>query len=80
MSIVVYSKPNCQPCKATYRQLDKLGLDYTIVDTAEDSAARDMLIERGFQESPVVIVTATNGEEVHAFSGYRPHFLKEMIA
>ena len=31
MSITVYSKPACVQCNATYRALDKVGLDYTIV-------------------------------------------------
>ena len=42
MSITVYSKPMCVQCDATYRALDKQGLDYTKVDL-------------GYQQAPVVI-------------------------
>ena len=32
MTITVYSKPACVQCNATYRALDKLDADYTVVD------------------------------------------------
>ena len=32
MTITVYTKPNCVQCKATFRALDKAGIDYTAVD------------------------------------------------
>ncbi|MGO7690447.1 glutaredoxin family protein, partial [Rhizobium ruizarguesonis] len=30
MTITVYSKPACVKCTATYRALDRLGVDYDI--------------------------------------------------
>src|SRR5690349_21933047 len=32
MSITVYTKPACVQCNATYRALDKVGVDYQVVD------------------------------------------------
>ncbi|MBY6687493.1 glutaredoxin family protein [Rhodococcus sp. BP-149] len=39
--ITVYTKPNCQQCRATFRALDKAGLDYTAVDISADTEARE---------------------------------------
>ena len=39
MAIIVYSKPNCVQCSATYRALDKAGLVYRTVDVALDVEA-----------------------------------------
>ena len=35
MSITVYTKPACVQCNATYRALDKAGLEYDIIDISE---------------------------------------------
>ena len=32
MSVTVYTKPACVQCNATYRALDKRGIEYQIVD------------------------------------------------
>ena len=37
MTITVYTKPACVQCNATYKALDKQGLDYEIVDITEDA-------------------------------------------
>jgi len=37
MSTVIYSKKHCPQCVATYRQFDKLDIDYIIVDVEEAS-------------------------------------------
>jgi glutaredoxin-like protein NrdH len=66
MTITVYSKPACVQCNATYRALDKLGADYTVVDISEDADARDYVMSLGHLQAPVVIV---DGEH---WSGYRP--------
>ncbi|MEC8915996.1 MAG: glutaredoxin domain-containing protein, partial [Pseudomonadota bacterium] len=39
MSITIYSKPACVQCNATYRALDKQGIDYTVVDLTQDADA-----------------------------------------
>ena len=66
MSITVYSKPMCVQCDATYRALDKQGLDYTKVDLTEDPSALEFIKGLGYQQAPVVIA----GDDHR--SGYRP--------
>ena len=48
MSITVYSKPMCVQCDATYRALDKQGLDYTKVDLTEDPSALEFIKGLGY--------------------------------
>ena len=40
-AVTVYTKPNCVQCKATFRALDKAGIDYTPVDITLDTDARE---------------------------------------
>ena len=66
MSITVYSKPSCVQCNATYRALTKKGIDYTVVDVTEDSAAYDHVVGLGSQQVPVVETGSDH------WSGFRP--------
>lgn len=47
MATTVYSTPNCVQCRATYRKLDQLGIEYTKVilvpDSADDAAVQAIL-------------------------------------
>ena len=70
MTITVYSKPSCVQCNATYRALDKAGLQYEVVDITEDSDARDYVMSLGHLQAPVVVVDG------HHWSGYRPDQIK----
>lgn len=70
MTIKVYSKPSCVQCTATYRAMDKLGLEYEITDLAEDEAALTEVLAMGYQAAPVVVA----GEE--SWSGFRPDMIK----
>ncbi|OQV64432.1 glutaredoxin [Serratia nematodiphila DZ0503SBS1] len=36
MSIIIYSKPDCVQCNATYRAFDKQGIDYQVIDLTQD--------------------------------------------
>jgi glutaredoxin-like protein NrdH len=72
MTITVYSKPACVQCNATYRALDKIGAEYTVVDISEDADARDYVMSLGHLQAPVVIV---DGEH---WSGYRPDRIKAL--
>ena len=75
--VVVYSKPGCGSCVAAKRVLDKAGVEYRSVDVSVDSAARDMLVERGFSAMPVV----APGEDVGSwFGGFQLARLREIIA
>lgn len=70
MTITVYSKPSCVQCTATYRALDKQGLDYTIVDLSIDETSMDYVRGLGYQQAPVVVA----GDD--HWSGYRPDRIK----
>ncbi|UJP40242.1 glutaredoxin-like protein NrdH [Cellulomonas palmilytica] len=72
MTITVYSKPACVQCNATYRALDKLGADYTVVDISEDADARDYVMSLGHLQAPVVIADGDH------WSGYRPDRIKAL--
>ncbi|GAA4621816.1 glutaredoxin-like protein NrdH [Cellulomonas oligotrophica] len=72
MTITVYSKPACVQCTATYRALDKVGHDYTVVDISQDADARDYVMSLGHLQAPVVVV---DGEH---WSGYRPDRIKAL--
>jgi glutaredoxin-like protein NrdH len=77
-TITVYSKPSCVQCTATYRALDKLALEYTVVDISQDDQARQVVMAMGHLQAPVVVVTT--GETTTSWAGYRPDQLKALTA
>lgn len=66
--VTVYSKPACVQCNATYRALDSKGVEYRVIDMAEDGTALDKVKALGYAQAPVVIDEST-GEH---WSGFRP--------
>ena len=74
MTITVYTKPACFQCKATYRALDKAGLDYSTVDISVDADALQQVKDLGYAQAPVVIA----GED--HWSGFRPDKIKALAA
>lgn len=55
-AIAVYSKPSCVQCTQTYRKLDKLGLEYTVIDITEDPDAYEYVTGTlGYSAAPVVV-------------------------
>ncbi|MGO8256333.1 glutaredoxin-like protein NrdH [Rhizobium ruizarguesonis] len=72
MTITVYSKPACVQCTATYRALDRLGVDYDIVDISEDAEALDRVRSLGYMQAPVVIA----GEQ--HWAGFRPEMISAL--
>ncbi|MBB4577600.1 glutaredoxin-like protein NrdH [Rhizobium lentis] len=72
MSVTVYSKPACVQCTATYRALDRLGVDYNIVDISQDAAALDRVRSLGYMQAPVVIA----GER--HWAGFRPDMISAL--
>ena len=72
MSVIVYSTPACQQCNATYRALDRKGVEYTVVNVAEDSEAYAFVKSLGYVAAPVVVAGDTH------WSGYRPDMLTEL--
>lgn len=70
MTITVFSKPSCVQCNATYRALDKHGLDYEVVDLTQDDAALSKMIELGYQQAPIVFA------DDQQWTGFRPDLIK----
>lgn len=74
MSVVVYTKPACVQCSATYRALNEAGVEYEVIDISEDDGARAYVIGLGYQQAPVVMVN----ESTH-WSGFRPDRIKKIL-
>jgi glutaredoxin-like protein NrdH len=74
MKITVYTKPACVQCNATYKALDKQGLDYEVVDITTTDEAREYVLALGYLQAPVVVV-----DDDH-WSGFRPDRIKALAA
>lgn len=74
MSITVFSKPACVQCDATYRALNKHGLDYTVVDISTDAEALESVKSLGYQQAPVVFAGGDH------WAGFRPDKIKALVA
>ena len=72
MNITVYTKPACVQCNATYRALDKAGIEYNVIDISEDAEARDFVMALGYLQAPVVVA----GDD--HWSGFRPDRIKSL--
>jgi glutaredoxin-like protein NrdH len=72
-AITVYTKPACVQCNATFRALDKAGIDYNKVDLSENDQARDYVMSLGYLQAPVVYVSPTQH-----WSGFRPDRLRSL--
>ena len=79
LPVVVYSKPGCVQCNATYRWLDDHNIRYRIVDVTEDEQAFKMIDDMGYQQAPVVIIPFDFPVSVHHFSGFRPDLLEQLL-
>jgi len=76
-TITVYSQPQCQPCKATKRWLDKHDIPYTEVDVTTSPVDAEAIRELGFKEAPVVIVSTGDPETDLMWSGFIPDNLRK---
>lgn len=74
MSVTVYSKPACVQCDATYRALDRKGVEYTVVDITQDAEALQMVRDLGYLQAPVVVAGDTH------WSGFRPDQISAVAA
>lgn len=72
MAITVYAKPACVQCNATYRALDKAGIEYDVIDITENAQARDYVMSLGYLQAPVVVA----GE--NHWSGFRPDEISKL--
>lgn len=73
MSITVFSKPSCVQCDATYRALNKAGLEYAVIDITQDPEALESVRALGYQQAPVVFADGDH------WSGFRPDKIKALV-
>ena len=74
MGVTVYSKPSCVQCVATYRELDRKGINYNVVDIAEDNQALLKVKNMGYMSAPVVITSNDH------WSGFRPDKISNLVS
>lgn len=72
-SIIVYTKPACPQCNATYKALEKNGVEFDTVDITQDAEAREFVMGLGYSSAPVVVADANTH-----WSGFRPDRCKEL--
>jgi glutaredoxin-like protein NrdH len=70
--VTLYTKPNCQPCKATKRWLDKKGVAYAVKDVTLDPADLAAVKELGYDGVPVTIVSTGDPETELHWYGFHP--------
>lgn len=66
MGVTVYSKPSCVQCVATYKELERKGVDYNVIDLSQDTDAFSKVQDMGYMQVPVVIA----GDD--HWAGFRP--------
>ncbi|ATL72495.1 glutaredoxin-like protein NrdH [Nocardia terpenica] len=72
MNVTVYTKPGCVQCTATYRALDKAGIEFTAIDITEQPEAREFVLSLGYLTAPVVVAGSDH------WSGFRPDRITAM--
>jgi glutaredoxin-like protein NrdH len=71
-TVIVYTKPACVQCTATYKALDKQGIAYETIDISLDAEARSYVMALGYLQAPVVV--AGNDH----WSRFRPDRIKTL--
>ena len=70
--VQVFSTPQCQQCRATYRALETAGVPFQVTDLSQDSEARARILDLGYTQAPVVLA----GDQ--HWSGFRPDLIKQL--
>lgn len=78
-TVTVYSRPACVQCNATYKVLDKAGIEYEAIDLTTDAESLEMATkEHGYKQAPVVIVEYADGTAEH-WAGFQPGKIEKHI-
>lgn len=78
MTVTVYTKERCQPCKATVRYLDDRGIEFEEKDTADPAYLAEAKA-LGYSGAPVVLFVPDGaGSEKHWY-GFRPDMLDTIV-
>lgn len=73
-AITLYTKPDCQQCVMTKRQLDAHGIPHEVRDVTQDPDAHAFVTGLGYSAAPVVHA----GDEDH-WSGFRPERIRALL-
>ncbi|MEE6140581.1 glutaredoxin-like protein NrdH [Mycobacterium sp. 050128] len=73
--ITVCTKPACVQCTATFKVLDKQGIEYQKIDVTENPEAREYVMSLGYLGAPVVYVSPTEH-----WAGFRPDRVARLAA
>jgi glutaredoxin-like protein NrdH len=79
LPVVVYTKPGCVQCNATYRWLDENKIRYRVIDVSQDADALEKVKAMGYQGAPVVIVPFDRVVSVNHWYGFNPEYLKQLL-
>jgi glutaredoxin-like protein NrdH len=71
---IVYTKDNCVQCDMTKRLMDKVGIEYDVVNISQNPEALDKLIQLGYRAAPVVIT------ENDSWAGFNPDKIADLAA
>jgi len=70
--VTVYTRTPCVQCNATKRHLDRIGVDYDVIDVTNSAEDAQYLTDQGFMQAPVVEVRDGDGVVVDSWSGFVP--------
>lgn len=76
MEVIVYTRPGCVQCQATTVLMDRLGIDYELVDISNNPRIVTFLQDEGHKSLPVVFVDYD--EITETWCGFRPDLIKKL--
>lgn len=65
IEVTIYTTPSCVQCNMTKREMDKFGIDYSVVDLTQHPDKADAFKEQGFTSAPIVTT------DTKIWSGFR---------
>lgn len=79
MTVTLYTKADCQQCRATERSLNEKGVEF-VEKVATEPANLEVLKQLGHMQAPVVTVDPPLGGGVSSWSGFRPDYIEQLVA
>lgn len=76
MEVTVYTKPGCMQCQATKTLMDRLGIEYDLIDISNRPEIAAFLQREGYKSLPVVFVY--HDEDTDSWCGFRPNLIKKL--
>lgn len=74
IEVTVYTTPSCVQCNMTKREMDKLGIKYSVVDLTQHPDKADAFKEQGFASAPIVTT------DTKIWSGFRVEKIRSLAA